>query len=257
MDNKKTLGVVVAVIILIGAGAFYYSNRSKAPEEKAETSEKAMVSDKATEEKAETSEKAMVSDKAPEEKAETSEKSAVEVKAPEKKVEMPEKAAVEVKAPEEKVEMPEKAMVEDKDAMTAIWKTYTNEKYQYEIKYPADWKQVGDEPEFNAPDYEVSAAKVTVEVDPDKKTLAASIDFLGLYEGVGASIIDSSAATFAGNPGHKIVFTIEDGNEIFKIMQILTSKNNAEHALIYEALEEKYNDHLKTAQEMIDSFKFK
>jgi len=46
MDNKKTLGVVVAIVILIGAGAFYYSKKAKAPEEKAETSEKAMVEDK-------------------------------------------------------------------------------------------------------------------------------------------------------------------------------------------------------------------
>jgi len=52
MKDKKTLWAVVGIIILIAGGIFYYQ-RTKAPQEKVEVVEKAMVKDEKTEEKTE------------------------------------------------------------------------------------------------------------------------------------------------------------------------------------------------------------
>ena len=68
------------------------------------------------------------------------------------------------------------------------------------------------------------------------------------------NLLESSAATLAGIPGYKIVFTNIEG---LKTMQVWTIKDDKAYIITYVAQEEDYEKELQIAQKMIDSFEIK
>ena len=68
------------------------------------------------------------------------------------------------------------------------------------------------------------------------------------------NLLESSAATLAGIPGYKIVFTNIEG---LKTMQVWTIKDDKAYIITYVAQEEDYEKELQIAQMMIDSFEIK
>ena len=69
-----------------------------------------------------------------------------------------------------------------------------------------------------------------------------------------AVILDSSAATLAGNPGHKAVYTGKQGQYDLQWMQVWTVKNDKAYVISYTAEATEYSAVLATVQEMIESF---
>jgi len=69
-----------------------------------------------------------------------------------------------------------------------------------------------------------------------------------------SNILDSSAVTLAGIPGHRVVYTGKQGQYDLKWMQVWTMQNNKAYVISYTAETGKYSTFLGTVQEMIDSF---
>jgi hypothetical protein len=63
-------------------------------------------------------------------------------------------------------------------------------------------------------------------------------------------IIESNSSTLANLPAHEIVVD----NSILKTMQVWTLKDEKVFTIIYEAGEEDFEDDLRVAQRMIESF---
>jgi len=69
-----------------------------------------------------------------------------------------------------------------------------------------------------------------------------------------SNILDSSAVTLAGIPGHEVVYTGKQGLYDLKWMQVWTVKNDKAYVISYTAEVSSYPALLETVQEMIDSF---
>lgn len=69
------------------------------------------------------------------------------------------------------------------------------------------------------------------------------------------NIMEMKNTTLAGNPAKKIVFTITNGTNNYKIMEVATIKEDNAYIITYLANEDRYLSDIKQVQNMIDSFK--
>ena len=69
------------------------------------------------------------------------------------------------------------------------------------------------------------------------------------------NFMEMKNTTLAGNPAKKIVFTITNGTNNYKIMEIATIKEDNAYIITYLANEDHYLGDFKQVQNMIDSFK--
>jgi hypothetical protein len=145
--------------------------------------------------------------------------------------------------------------------------TYDSPDYGIRIKYPADWTKqeqvMGMVVAFLAPresgsDVFQENVNIIVQDLSDQPMTLAEYTELSIAQIeqfiTDASILDSSAVTLAGIPGHKVVLTGRQGQYDLKWMQVWTVQNNKAYVISYTAEISKYSTFLGTAQEMIDSF---
>ncbi len=69
-----------------------------------------------------------------------------------------------------------------------------------------------------------------------------------------ATISEDGKTTIAGNPGHKAVFTLENGK---KVMQIWTLKGGKAYIMAYQANPNEYPTNLPTFEKMVESLEIK
>ena len=145
--------------------------------------------------------------------------------------------------------------------------TYDSPDYGIRIKYPADWTKeeqvMGAVVAFFAPREgasDVLQENVNILVQDLSAQPMTLDEFTELSVGqteqliTDASILDSSAATLGGNPGHKLVFTGKQGEYDLKWLQVWTIKDDKAYIISYTAEIDTYSAFLKTAEEMIESF---
>jgi serine/threonine-protein kinase len=145
--------------------------------------------------------------------------------------------------------------------------TYDSPDYGISIKYPAEWTKdeqiMGAVVVFFAPTegpsdifqdnvniivQDLSAQPMTLD-EYTELSLAQIEQFI-----TDPSILDSSAVTLAGNPGHKLVYTGKQGQYDLQWIQVWTMKNDKAYVISYTAEISRYSALLETVQEMIDSF---
>jgi len=80
-----------------------------------------------------------------------------------------------------------------------------------------------------------------------------TIDTLRTFFVTNMEIEQSTAITFAGSQGYKIVYTGTMGETRFKTMQVWTIKNKKAYLITYMAEPEDYSTHVGTIEKMIDS----
>jgi serine/threonine-protein kinase len=153
---------------------------------------------------------------------------------------------------------------------TAGWNTYTDSNLGFEIKYPKDLEKsdeaLGVAVLFNLPkeaeDKFIGSVNVVVQDLSEKPmTLEQYTELsLNIIKNKGGKIIESGNTTLAGSPAYKVVqtnkCTTSQCNGLnLEWMHIWTIKNNKAYLITYAAEEQKYQDFLKTFDEMVKSFK--
>lgn len=139
---------------------------------------------------------------------------------------------------------------------------YRNEANGVEMKYPADWKiaQPMQErevivkltPETNS---EAIAPEVSLEVEPtseaslEKYTTNAVSQITKLPL---AKIIDSYPTDFAGDKGHKVIYTTVNPDSVEqKYLQIWTLNGDRAYTATYRAATDNYSDFVETVEDKI------
>ncbi len=68
-------------------------------------------------------------------------------------------------------------------------------------------------------------------------------------------LIESNSTTLAGNPAHRIVYSLQSLSTVFQSMNIWTVKGGKEYMISYSQPEDEYPIYLPVVQQMIESFK--
>ena len=136
---------------------------------------------------------------------------------------------------------------------------YDNPAFGIRIQYPSDWGRLDlsflqDSADIDF--YPLNDTSLAKNLKVQVKNLPFHNMTLEEYTNsqinlLEENLLESSAATLAGIPGYKIVFTNIEG---LKTMQVWTIKDDKAYIITYVAQEEDYEKELQIAQKMIDSF---
>jgi eukaryotic-like serine/threonine-protein kinase len=139
---------------------------------------------------------------------------------------------------------------------------YDNPTFGIRIQYPSDWGRLDlsflqDSADIDF--YPLNDTSLAKNLKVQVKNLPFHNMTLEEYTNsqinlLEENLLESSAATLAGIPGYKIVFTNIEG---LKTMQVWTIKDDKAYIITYVAQEEDYEKELQIAQKMIDSFEIK
>jgi eukaryotic-like serine/threonine-protein kinase len=139
---------------------------------------------------------------------------------------------------------------------------YDNPAFGIRIQYPSDWGRLDlsflqDSADIDF--YPLNDTSLAKNLKVQVKNLPFHNMTLEEYTNsqinlLEENLLESSAATLAGIPGYKIVFTNIEG---LKTMQVWTIKDDKAYIITYVAQEEDYEKELQIAQKMIDSFEIK
>jgi hypothetical protein len=139
---------------------------------------------------------------------------------------------------------------------------YDNPTFGIRIQYPSDWGRLDLSFLQHSADidfYPLNDTSLAKNLKVQVKNLPFHNMTLEEYTNsqinlLEENLLESSAATLAGIPGYKIVFTNIEG---LKTMQVWTIKDDKAYIITYVAQEEDYEKELQIAQKMIDSFEIK
>jgi eukaryotic-like serine/threonine-protein kinase len=139
---------------------------------------------------------------------------------------------------------------------------YDNPTFGIRIQYPSDWGRLDLSFLQHSADidfYPLNDTSLAKNVKVQVNNLPSRNMTLEEYTNsqinlLEENLLESSAATLAGIPGYKIVFTNIEG---LKTMQVWTIKDDKAYIITYVAQEEDYEKELQIAQKMIDSFEIK
>ena len=139
---------------------------------------------------------------------------------------------------------------------------YDNPTFGIRIQYPSDWGRLDLSFLQHSADidfYPLNDTSLAKNVKVQVNNLPSRNMTLEEYTNsqinlLEENLLESSAATLAGIPGYKIVFTNIEG---LKTMQVWTIKDDKAYIITYVAQEEDYEKDLQIAQKMIDSFEIK
>ncbi len=139
---------------------------------------------------------------------------------------------------------------------------YDNPTFGIRIQYPSDWGRLDLSFLQHSADidfYPLNDTSLAKNLKVQVKNLPFHNMTLEEYTNsqinlLKENLLESSAATLAGIPGYKIVFTNIEG---LKTMQVWTIKDDKAYIITYVAQEEDYEKELQIAQMMIDSFEIK
>jgi eukaryotic-like serine/threonine-protein kinase len=146
-----------------------------------------------------------------------------------------------------------------------------NETYEsngIEIGYPFQWEVVEPPEEysdnlinvvnFRSP-FNNNSLNIVIEKLPQEDItvdhyVETGINYLN-SSAIKVNSIESNDSILADNPAKNIVFTIVNGSSKYKIMEVVTIKENNAYVITYLASEDRYPVDIQIAMDMIDSFK--
>ncbi len=151
------------------------------------------------------------------------------------------------------------------------WIDYHNVEQGIKIKYPANWERQDLQNPVTAEvviflpaqenDKNTFPTKLVIKVEDlsqrpmalDEYTSSAIWEIRQFLQD--ANIINSTSATLAHRPAHKIVYSGKyQQSNLVTNMEVWALKNNKVYSITYSAESEKYSESLETAQQMIKSF---
>lgn len=148
---------------------------------------------------------------------------------------------------------------------------YTNDDYQFKIKYPLDWSyQELDDPitgeivVFSSPletdaDLFLEKVNITVEYLSSEPTnleqyTQTVFERINHENGNDVEIYQARKTKIGQSPARMVVYSRQEGSLSLRQMETFTIKNNQVYIAIYTAEREKFSKFLKTANKMIDSW---
>lgn len=145
--------------------------------------------------------------------------------------------------------------------------TYENPENFLKMKYPENWDKQeqpkapsGEFVKFISPlekDGDSFQEKVTVTVEPNSDNTLNEYTNLSKQEifklEKNAKIVEDVAYSMAKNKGHRVVYTIKEGDRELKKLQVWTLKHDRAYLIAYEAQAEKYDKFLPVVEQMIKS----
>ncbi|WP_019508366.1 protein kinase [Pleurocapsa sp. PCC 7319] len=148
---------------------------------------------------------------------------------------------------------------------------YTNNAYQFRIKYPLDWTyQELDDPitgeivVFTSPletDADLFLEKVNITVEylsPEPTDLEqytqTVFERINHENGDAIEIYQDRKTKIGQSPARMVVYSRQEGSLSLRQMETFTIKNNQVYIAIYTAETEKFSKFLETANKMIDSW---
>ena len=148
---------------------------------------------------------------------------------------------------------------------------YTNDDYQFSIKYPLDWShQELDDPitgeivVFSSPletdaDLFLEKVNITVEYLSSEPTnleqyTQTVFERINHENGDDVEIYQDRKTKIGQSPARMVVYSRQEGSLTLRQMETFTIKNNQVYIAIYTAEREKFSKFLKTANKMIDSW---
>lgn len=145
------------------------------------------------------------------------------------------------------------------------WATYSNSSLGFSIQYPQDWGKVESQNgSLSIVVFGTGARSDSIYGEgfaiSKKPGLSAILSvwvngtIISLREYAGFNLVESSAATLAGMPAHKFVYTWEDDPYSVKCMEIISVKNNYVYYIEFRTDITTYDSDVTTAQHMLDSF---
>jgi eukaryotic-like serine/threonine-protein kinase len=145
--------------------------------------------------------------------------------------------------------------------------SYENPENFLKMKYPENWDKQeqpkapsGEFVKFISPlekDGDSFQEKVTVTVEPNSDNTLNEYTNLSKQEifklEKNAKIVEDVAYSMAKNKGHRVVYTIKEGDRELKKLQVWTLKHDRAYLIAYEAQAEKYDKFLPVVEQMIKS----
>lgn len=151
---------------------------------------------------------------------------------------------------------------ETKDLSLAGWKTYTNPKYNYEVKYPSDWFYMEDAccpPPPGGVNLNNFSAKKDGYAANQTKSEVYGIDFLCLYEG---RIDDIGEVQLQRSEGIENELTKINGLDAIKFTKNVVPGDPSKKVLTYyivdgmQGCRSTFTDDCDECSEIISSFKY-
>ena len=146
--------------------------------------------------------------------------------------------------------------------------TYENPTHGIKINYPGGWEKVEEQSELNIVAFysppedeeDTFSERLSVDVDellfkmkPEDYIDDVIVNFKEIFTDF--MIVESVGITLAGNPAHKLIFTTKGISDLdVKVMFVVTIFEKKAYLILFYAEQQKYDDYLPVAQNMIDSF---
>jgi len=158
---------------------------------------------------------------------------------------------------------------------TSTWSTYNNSGYKVSFKYPVAWEKQDKNTENKGLATLTALLSPLDTAKPDEfSSLTLSIDKNSYVAGMTldqyvdqnltslqanpayVTLDDYTNATLGGEPAKKIVYRWRNGDQEFKIMQVIALRNSMAYVANYTGLPNLYTQYLPDVQNIISTFKF-
>lgn len=164
----------------------------------------------------------------------------------------------------------------DRDDEEEDYLTYENEEWEFEIKYPEDWKK--EEEDYSSDEFTIIFTTPPEDEDDEIKenllvyaSTAQPDDFdelMGelieeLSKDSYITLLSNSRVIISGYPGYELSYTYSDyyseelGEESLQYLHYFINAGDTWYQVLYVALESTYSKYIDQAETMIDSFEIR
>ncbi|MGA7470428.1 MAG: hypothetical protein WBW25_06335 [Halobacteriota archaeon] len=141
--------------------------------------------------------------------------------------------------------------------------SYTNTNAGVAMSYPSDWQLIGNPGGVTIAEFQHGNDTILFQIQliglnqsgSTPQNLAPSLISNLLESNDSVSLLENHTASFAGQPGYEIVFTLKtSGGEPYKGLMIWTVKGSSVYEVEFTGSATQYDQEIGTAQQMISSF---
>jgi hypothetical protein len=131
------------------------------------------------------------------------------------------------------------------------------------MSYPSDWQLIGNPGGVTIAEFQHGNETILFQIQliglnqsgRTPQNLAPSLISNLLESNDSVSLLENHTASFGGQPGYEIAFTLKTGGEPYKGLIIWTVKGNSVYEIEFTGSAAQYDQEIATAQQMISSFK--
>jgi PsbP-like protein len=147
----------------------------------------------------------------------------------------------------------------------ASFLSYTNKNAGVAMSYPSDWQLIGNPGGVTIAEFQHGNDTILFQIQQvplsqsgrTPQSLAPSLISALEKSNNSVSLLENHTASFGGQPGYEIVFTLKTpGGEPVKGLIMWTVKGNSVYEIQFTGIAAQYDEEIVTAQQMISSFSF-